>query len=93
MVATKFGTIKHSEGDGRKIDGSPDNLRASIEGSLRRLGTDHIDLYYQHRMDPEVPIEDTVGALADLITAGKIRGSDCPKRRPRRSGARTPFTR
>jgi aryl-alcohol dehydrogenase-like predicted oxidoreductase len=74
VVATKFGTIKHSEGDGRKIDGSPENLRVSVEGSLRRLGTDHIDLYYQHRMDPDVPIEETVGALAELVQAGKIRG-------------------
>ena len=72
-IATKFGTIRH-RGDGtRGLDGSPENVRLSVEGSLTRLGTDHIDLYYQHRMDPNTPIEDTVGALAELITEGKIR--------------------
>jgi aryl-alcohol dehydrogenase-like predicted oxidoreductase len=74
VVATKWGTISHRSGtDERTLDGSPDNLRASVEGSLKRLGTDRIDLYYQHRMDPDVPIEDTVGAVAELIQAGKIR--------------------
>ncbi|RLK47519.1 aldo/keto reductase [Microbacterium telephonicum] len=74
VLATKFGTILHTQDDTRGLDGSPANLRLSIEGSLRRLQTDRIDLYYQHRMDPGVPIEDTVGALADLVAAGKIRG-------------------
>ncbi len=74
VVASKFGFIKHSEGDARTIDGSPENLRVAIEGSLRRLGTDRIDIYYQHRMDPSVPIEDTVGAFKELVEAGKIRG-------------------
>jgi aryl-alcohol dehydrogenase-like predicted oxidoreductase len=74
VIATKFGLLSHRGGDGgRTIDGHPDNARAAVEGSLRRLGTDHIDLYYQHRMDPKVPIEDTVEALADLVQAGKIR--------------------
>jgi aryl-alcohol dehydrogenase-like predicted oxidoreductase len=74
VIATKFGLLSHRGGDGgRTIDGHPDNARAAVEGSLKRLGTDHIDLYYQHRMDPKVPIEDTVGALADLVQAGKIR--------------------
>ena len=74
VIATKFGLMSHRGGDGgRTIDGHPDNARAAIEGSLKRLGTDHIDLYYQHRSDPTVPIEDTVGALADLVQAGKIR--------------------
>jgi aryl-alcohol dehydrogenase-like predicted oxidoreductase len=73
VVATKFGTILH-RGDGtRGLDGSPENVRLSVEGSLRRLGTDYIDLYYQHRMDPGTPIEETVGALAELIAEGKIR--------------------
>ncbi len=73
VVATKFGTILH-RGDGtRGLDGSPENVRLSVEGSLRRLGTDYIDLYYQHRMDPGTPVEETVGALADLIAEGKIR--------------------
>jgi aryl-alcohol dehydrogenase-like predicted oxidoreductase len=74
VIATKFGLLSHRGGDGgRTIDGHPDTARAAVEGSLKRLGTDHIDLYYQHRMDPKVPIEDTVGALADLVQAGKIR--------------------
>ena len=72
VIATKFGTIQH-RGDGTYgMDGSSENVRLSVEGSLQRLGTDHIDLYYQHRMDPNTPIEETVGALADLITEGKI---------------------
>ncbi|HEY3406789.1 MAG TPA: aldo/keto reductase [Propionicimonas sp.] len=72
VIATKFGTIQH-RGDGTYgMDGSPENVRLSVEGSLQRLGTDHIDLYYQHRMDPKTPIEETVGALADLIAEGKI---------------------
>jgi aryl-alcohol dehydrogenase-like predicted oxidoreductase len=74
VVASKFGLLSHRGGDGgRVIDGHPDNARAAVEGSLKRLGADHIDLFYQHRMDPQVPIEDTVGALADLVQAGKIR--------------------
>ncbi|MFC5501736.1 aldo/keto reductase [Lysinimonas soli] len=73
VVATKFGTIDHETNE-RRLDGSPANVRFSVEGSLSRLGTDHIDLYYQHRMDPGTPIEDTVGALAELIAEGKIRG-------------------
>jgi aryl-alcohol dehydrogenase-like predicted oxidoreductase len=55
------------------FDSSPANIRVAVEGSLKRLGTDHIDLYYQHRVDPKVPIEDTVGALAGLVTEGKVR--------------------
>ncbi|GAB3579023.1 aldo/keto reductase [Leifsonia lichenia] len=72
VIATKFGTILHRSKDERGLDGSPENVRLSVEGSLRRLQTDHIDLYYQHRMDPGTPIEDTVGALAELIEEGKI---------------------
>jgi aryl-alcohol dehydrogenase-like predicted oxidoreductase len=71
VIATKFGTVNHTTNE-RQLDGSPANVRASLEGSLERLQTDHIDLYYQHRMDPNVPIEDTVGALAELIAEGKI---------------------
>jgi aryl-alcohol dehydrogenase-like predicted oxidoreductase len=74
VVATKWGLIRHTTDGQRGIDGSPTNLRLAIDGSLKRLGTDHIDLYYQHRMDPDAPIEDTVGALKELIEAGKIRG-------------------
>jgi len=73
VVATKFGTILH-RGDGtRGLDGSAENVRLAVEGSLQRLNTDHIDLYYQHRMDPGTPVEETVGALAELIAEGKIR--------------------
>jgi aryl-alcohol dehydrogenase-like predicted oxidoreductase len=74
VVATKFGLLSHRGADrGRVTDGHPDNLRAALDGSLKRLGTDHVDLYYQHRMDPKVPVEETVGALAELVEAGKIR--------------------
>lgn len=71
-IATKFGTILHRSDDSRGLDGSAENVRLSVEGSLRRLGMDHIDLYYQHRMDPGMPIEETAGALAELIAEGKI---------------------
>lgn len=71
VLATKFGVKRSAEG-GRSLDGTPENVRRSVEGSLQRLGTDRIDLYYQHRMDPETPIEDTVGALAELVSEGKI---------------------
>ena len=73
VLATKFGMISHAgEGPGH-LDSSPANIRVALEGSLRRLRTDHVDLYYQHRVDPDTPIEDTVGALADLVTEGKVR--------------------
>src|SRR5262245_9170574 len=72
VVASKFGFISHRNGEKRQTDGSPENLRTAIEGSLRRLGTDHVDLYYQHRIDPGTPIEETVGALGELVAAGKI---------------------
>ena len=73
VLATKFGLVSHSSGGAGVLDSSPANIRVAIEGSLKRLGTDHIDLYYQHRVDPKTPIEDTVGALAELINQGKIR--------------------
>jgi aryl-alcohol dehydrogenase-like predicted oxidoreductase len=73
VLATKFGMVSHAGGGPGNLDSSPANIRTAIEGSLSRLGTDHVDLYYQHRVDPKTPIEDTVGALADLITEGKIR--------------------
>ena len=73
VVATKFGLVSHSGGGPGVTDSSPANVRAAVEGSLKRLGTDYIDLYYQHRVDPNTPIEETAGALADLITEGKVR--------------------
>src|SRR5436305_5879103 len=73
VLATKFGRISHARGGARILDSSPANIRTAAEGSLKRLGTDHIDLYYQHRVDPSTPIEDTIGALAELVTEGKVR--------------------
>ncbi|MFH0176131.1 aldo/keto reductase [Streptomyces cacaoi] len=73
VVATKFGLVSHSGGGPGVVDSSAGNVKAAVEGSLRRLGTDHIDLYYQHRVDPNTPIEETVGALADLVAEGKVR--------------------
>ena len=73
VLATKFGLVSHAGEGPWHVDSSPANIRAAVEGSLNRLGTDHIDLYYQHRVDPSTPIEDTVGALAELVTEGKIR--------------------
>jgi aryl-alcohol dehydrogenase-like predicted oxidoreductase len=73
VLATKFGFVSHTGGGPGHIDSSPANVRTAVEGSLKRLGTDYIDLYYQHRVDPQTPIEDTMGALADLVQEGKIR--------------------
>src|SRR5580692_8213010 len=73
VLATKFGFVSHAGEGSWHIDSSPANVRTALEGSLKRLDTDHIDLYYQHRVDPNTPIEDTVGALADLVSEGKIR--------------------
>jgi len=73
VLATKFGLVSHSGGGPGVLDSSPANIRAAVEGSLKRLGTDHIDLYYQHRVDPKTPIEETVGALARLVAEGKVR--------------------
>ncbi|WP_324274115.1 aldo/keto reductase [Blastococcus brunescens] len=72
QLATKF-SLTHDTGGGTTIDGRPENVRACAEASLRRLGVDVIDLYYQHRVDPEVPIEDTVGAMGELVQQGKVR--------------------
>jgi len=78
VIATKFARRMDdaTPGDMSTIgppDGSPEHVRKSIDGSLQRLGTDHVDLYYQHRVDPNVPIEETVGAMAELVEAGKVR--------------------
>lgn len=72
-MATKFGLVSHSGGGPGVVDSSAGNVKAAVEGSLKRLGTDHIDLYYQHRVDPNIPIEETVGALVELIAEGKVR--------------------
>ena len=73
VVASKFGFRIDPDGTRRGLDSSPYNIRRAVEGSLKRLGTEAIDLYYQHRVDPNVPIEDTVGTLAELVAAGKVR--------------------
>jgi len=73
VLATKFGFVSHAGGGVGVFDSSPANIRTAVEGSLKRLRTDYIDLYYQHRVDPNTPIEDTVGAMAKLIDEGKIR--------------------
>src|SRR6476659_4057966 len=69
VLATKFGMISHTGRGSGSLDSSPASIRTAVEGSLRRLGTDHIDLYYQHRVDPDTPIEDTIGVLAGLRQA------------------------
>ena len=73
VLATKFGVMRSEAGGYLGISGKPEYVRSACDASLERLGTDHIDLYYQHRVDPDVPIEDTVGAMAELVKAGKVR--------------------
>jgi len=73
VLATKFGLVSHAGGGPGHVDSRPANIRTAVEGSLRRLGTDYIDLYYQHRVDRQTPIEETVGTLAELVQEGKIR--------------------
>jgi aryl-alcohol dehydrogenase-like predicted oxidoreductase len=95
VIATKWGTLLHRGDGSRGMDGSPENMRLAVEGSLKRLGTDHIDLYYQHRMDPNTPIEETVGGFAELIAEGKIRGYGLSEAAPetiRRAHAVHPVT-
>ena len=72
VIATKFGLVSHAGGGPGTVDSSAANVKAAVEGSLKRLGTDWIDLYYQHRVDRNTPIEETVGALADLVAEGKV---------------------
>jgi aryl-alcohol dehydrogenase-like predicted oxidoreductase len=73
VLATKFGIVRDGDAGTRAVDGRPEYVRAALDGSLQRLGVDHVDLYYLHRVDPRVPIEDTVGALAEAVQAGKVR--------------------
>ena len=72
VLATKFGNVRGENGERLGIDGSPEYVRKACEASLRRLGVEHIDLYYQHRVDKTVPIEETVGAMAELVAEGKV---------------------
>jgi aryl-alcohol dehydrogenase-like predicted oxidoreductase len=73
VLATKFGNAARSDSSERRIDGRPEYVRGAIDASLERLGVDHVDLYYQHRVDADTPIEETVGAMAELVAAGKVR--------------------
>jgi aryl-alcohol dehydrogenase-like predicted oxidoreductase len=73
FLATKFGIGYNADRTRLAVDGRPENVRRAIEGSLQRLGADHVDLYYLHRVDPDTPIEDTVGAMAELVQEGKVR--------------------
>ena len=73
FIATKFGIGYNADRSALTVDGSPANVRRAIDGSLQRLGVDHVDLYYLHRIDPDTPIEETVGAMGELVTEGKVR--------------------
>ena len=73
IVATKFGIVRNTAGKWLGVNGRPEYVKASCEASLKRLNTDYIDLYYQHRIDPDVPIEETIGAMAELVSAGKVK--------------------
>lgn len=73
ILATKFGNVRDASGRWLGVNGKPDYVKKACEASLKRLGVEHIDLYYQHRVDPDTPIEDTIGAMADLVKAGKVR--------------------
>lgn len=73
VLATKFGNVRGPNGEFLGVNGRPEYVRQACDASLKRLGVEHIDLYYQHRVDPAVPIEETVGAMAELVTAGKVR--------------------
>jgi aryl-alcohol dehydrogenase-like predicted oxidoreductase len=73
VLATKFGNVRGDDGSFKGVDGRPEYVRAACEASLRRLGVDVIDLYYQHRVDPRTPIEETIGAMAELVKEGKVR--------------------
>ena len=95
FVATKFGIGYNADRTALKVDGSPANVRRAIEGSLTRLGMDHVDLYYLHRVDPDTPIEETVGAMGDLVTEGKVRFLGLSEAAPatlRRAHATHPIT-
>ena len=95
VLATKFGLVSHAGAGPWNLDSRPANVRAALEGSLRRLGTDHVDLYYQHRVDPDTPIEETVGVLAELVAEGKVRHIGLSEAGPdtiRRAHAAHPIT-
>lgn len=95
VLATKFGNERRADGTRLGINGRPEYVRSACDASLQRLGTDHIELYYQHRVDPTVPIEETVGAMADLVRQGKVRYLGLSEAAPntiRRAHATHPIT-
>ncbi|WP_327179812.1 aldo/keto reductase [Streptomyces sp. NBC_01335] len=95
VLATKFGLVSHAGEGPWHLDSSPTNIRTAVEGSLKRLGTDYIDLYYQHRVDPDTPIEETAGAVGELIAEGKVRAFGLSEAGPetiRRAHAVQPVT-
>jgi aryl-alcohol dehydrogenase-like predicted oxidoreductase len=95
VIATKFGNVRGGNGERLGVRGDPEYVREACEASLQRLGVDHIDLYYQHRVDPEVPIEETVGAMAELVEQGKVRHLGLSEAAPetiRRAHATHPIT-
>jgi aryl-alcohol dehydrogenase-like predicted oxidoreductase len=95
VIATKFGNERRDDGSWVGINGRPEYVRKACDASLQRLGVDHIDLYYQHRVDPATPIEDTVGAMAELVRAGKVRHlglSEAAPKTIRRAQATHPIT-
>ncbi len=95
FVATKFGIGYNADRTKLTVDGSPANVRRAIEGSLKRLGMDHVDLYYLHRVDPDTPIEETVGAMGELVNEGKVRFLGLSEAAPatlRRAHATHPIT-
>src|ERR1700722_515910 len=82
VLATKFGIVREPGSANRGVNGNPDYVRASCEASLKRLGVEYIDLYYQHRVDPQVPIEETVGAMSQLVQQGRVRYLALPEPAP-----------
>src|SRR6201986_1706677 len=95
VLATKFGNMRAPDGKFLGVNGRPEYVRQACDASLKRLGVDHIDLYYQHRVDRETPIEETVGAMADLVRAGKVRHLGLSEASPatiRRAQATHPIT-
>ena len=95
VLATKFGNVRNAQGQSLGIRGDPEYVRQACDASLKRLGVDHIDLYYQHRVDTKVPIEETVGAMAELVRAGKVRHLGLSEAAPetiRRAHATHPIT-
>ena len=95
FIATKFGIGYNADRSALAVDGSPANVRRAIEGSLKRLNVDHVDLYYLHRVDPDTPIEETVGAMGELVTEGKVRFLGLSEAAPetlRRGNATHPIT-